>query len=139
MRLIDADVLSDRMYHDAFETDSDMQMWDSGCWIRYKMFENAIKSMPTIEVQHWIPVTERLPEMIWESAYDEQDPEAGWYESERCTICMDSGEVVMGQFVQYINDGHEMLTVYENKYNHEIDGKPIAWMPLPHPYREEKA
>ena len=31
------------MYHDAFETDSKMQRWDSGCWIRYKMFENNIE------------------------------------------------------------------------------------------------
>lgn len=49
MRLIDADALINRMYHDAFETDTDMQKWDSGCWIRYKMFENAIDEQPTIE------------------------------------------------------------------------------------------
>ena len=48
-RLIDADALMDRMYHDAFETDTDMQKWDSGCWIRYKMFENAIDEAPTID------------------------------------------------------------------------------------------
>lgn len=48
-RLIDADALEARMYHDAFEVDSDMQRWDSGCWIRYKMFENAIREAPTIE------------------------------------------------------------------------------------------
>lgn len=49
MRLIDKDALNERMYHDAFETYSDMQKWDGGCWIRYKMFENAIKDAPTIE------------------------------------------------------------------------------------------
>ena len=49
MRLIDADALKEKMYHEAFETDSDMQKWDSGCWIRYKMFENSIESAPTIE------------------------------------------------------------------------------------------
>ena len=49
MRLIDADALMRRMYHDAFETDTDMQRWDSGCWIRYKMFENAIGDAPTID------------------------------------------------------------------------------------------
>ena len=49
MRMIDASALEARMYHDAFEVDSDMQKWDSGCWIRYKMFENAIKDAPTIE------------------------------------------------------------------------------------------
>ena len=49
MRLIDADALRRAMYHEAFETDSDMQKWDSGCWIRFKMFENAIEAQPTIE------------------------------------------------------------------------------------------
>ena len=48
-RLIDADALRERMYHDAFETDSDMQKWDSGCWIRYKMFENALEEAPTVD------------------------------------------------------------------------------------------
>lgn len=47
-RLIDAEELRKQMYHEAFETDSDMQKWDSGCWIRYKMFENALESAPTI-------------------------------------------------------------------------------------------
>lgn len=51
MRLIDADALSEMMYHEAFETDSDMQKWDSGCWIRYKMFENCIDAQPTIELK----------------------------------------------------------------------------------------
>lgn len=49
MRLIDADALDEAMYHEAFETDTDMQMWDGGCWIRYKMFENKIKEAPTID------------------------------------------------------------------------------------------
>ena len=47
-RLIDARALETAMYHEAFETDSDMQKWDSGCWIRYKMFENALCDAPTI-------------------------------------------------------------------------------------------
>ena len=51
MKLIDADELRKRMYHDAFETDSDMQKWDGGCWIRYKMFENAIEDAPTIKAE----------------------------------------------------------------------------------------
>jgi hypothetical protein len=48
MRLIDADALRTAMYHEAFEKDSDMQKWDSGCWIRYKMFENVLENMPTV-------------------------------------------------------------------------------------------
>ena len=47
-RLIDADALRSTMYHEAFETDSPLQKWDSGCWIRYKMFEQMEKAAPTI-------------------------------------------------------------------------------------------
>lgn len=47
-RLIDADALRRAMYREAFETDSPMQKWDSGCWIRYKMFERAEENAPTI-------------------------------------------------------------------------------------------
>jgi hypothetical protein len=50
MRLIDADALSRAMYHEAFEKDTDLQKWDSGCWIRYKMFENKIEEAPTVDV-----------------------------------------------------------------------------------------
>lgn len=53
-RLIDADALRTAMYHEAFETDTPMQKWDSGCWIRYKMFERVEESAPTI-----IPAKER--------------------------------------------------------------------------------
>lgn len=57
--LISRQALREAMYHEAFETDSDMQRWDSGCWIRYKMFENAIESAPTIDpVKHgkWMAI-----------------------------------------------------------------------------------
>lgn len=49
MRLIDADVLEENMYHEAFEKDTDLQRWDSGCWIRYRMFTDVLKSTPTVE------------------------------------------------------------------------------------------
>ena len=49
MRLIDVDALRDKMYHEAFETDTPDQKWDSGCWIRYKMFERNIENAPTVD------------------------------------------------------------------------------------------
>jgi hypothetical protein len=49
MRSIDADALRETMYHEAFEKDNDMQKWDSGCWIRYKLFEKCIEAAPTID------------------------------------------------------------------------------------------
>lgn len=49
MKLIDKDHLEDSMYHEAFETDTGMQKWDSGCWIRYKLFENILDEQKEIE------------------------------------------------------------------------------------------
>lgn len=49
MRAIDADEFSRRMYSVAFVEDTDMQKWDSGCWIRYKLFEQVLREQPTIE------------------------------------------------------------------------------------------
>ena len=46
--LIDRDALNDAMYHEAFETDSEWQKWDSGCWIRYKMFERHRDLAPVV-------------------------------------------------------------------------------------------
>lgn len=39
MRLIDADKLINDLYHKVFEEDTDMQRWDSGCWVRYRLIE----------------------------------------------------------------------------------------------------
>jgi len=49
MELISIEELRSRMYHEAFEVDSDLQKYDSGCWIRYKLFENVLKGIPKIE------------------------------------------------------------------------------------------
>ena len=49
MRLIDVDKLNAEMYHEAYETDTDLQKWENGCWIRYKMYENATDNAPTVD------------------------------------------------------------------------------------------
>lgn len=62
MRVIDADEFERAMYHEAFENDASydernpMARWDSGLWIRYKMFENCLEKVPTIEPKRgeWI-------------------------------------------------------------------------------------
>jgi len=65
MRLIDADELRRRMYEEAFEKDSEEQRWDSGCWIRYRLFEKILKEQPTIEPEpkkgRWIKPTGMMP------------------------------------------------------------------------------
>ena len=49
MRLIDADALDAEMYHKSFEVDDGRNVWNSGLWIRYKIFEEAIRDAPTVD------------------------------------------------------------------------------------------
>ena len=71
MRLIDADALIDRMYYDAFENDKSyneenpMAKWDSGLWIRFKLFENVMNDLPNIKCKtiHYFDEDEH----IWKS------------------------------------------------------------------------
>ena len=107
MRLIDADALMAVMYHEAFETDSDRQKWDSGCWIRYKMFEEHIANAPT--VGEWIPCSERLP-------------------NTGSVLITDGSQIVIGEY-----HGNNVWSVDGCDYNPILDG--IAWMPLPTPYK----
>lgn len=48
-RLIDADALDAEMYHKSFEVDDGRNVWNSGLWIRYKIFEEAIRDAPTVD------------------------------------------------------------------------------------------
>ena len=89
MRPIDADALREAMYHEAFETDSDMQKWDSGCWIRYKMFENAIEAAPTISPEQAADLS-GYSDRLWKIAYERGKREAvkqGKWDDGRCTQC----------------------------------------------------
>lgn len=47
--LIDRQELRRAMYHEAFDKDTKDQRWDSGCWIRYRMFERIIDSIPSAQ------------------------------------------------------------------------------------------
>lgn len=55
-RLISADALKREMWRRCGETDIEIDKgrakWDSGLWIRYKVFEECIKVAPTIEQKH---------------------------------------------------------------------------------------
>lgn len=53
MRLIDADALDREMYRKSFEVDDGRNVWNSGLWIRYKIYEEAIRDAPTVDA---IPV-----------------------------------------------------------------------------------
>ena len=108
MRLIDADDFGNRMYHEAFEKDSDLQKWDSGCWIRYKLFENVLREQPTIQPEaKWTQCSERMPE-----------------EGQKCLVC-DKGSIGIDTYI-----GHG------NPYNWKWYTRDYeAWQPLSDPYK----
>lgn len=134
MRAIDADDFGNRMYHEVFEKDTDMQKWDSGCWVRYKLFENVLREQPTIESrcetceafnktrllisqpqQRWIPCSKELPErnrvVLVTTKWDE----------------VTEGVKLSGN-AWFIGRGEE------NAFDSDI----IAWMPKPEPYAERR-
>lgn len=128
-RLIDADNFGNRMYHEAFEKDSVMQKWDSGCWIRYKLFEIVLREQPTVTPEpHWIPVTERLPgEDDYKPCYGYEDGAVWWFN--------DMGLMGLGWY--YPSTG-KWAYYDESDRCDKCVGNVVAWMPLPELYREEE-
>ena len=64
---IKVNTLRNEMYHEAFETDTEMQRWDSGCWIRYKLFENILDQLPTADVVEVVRCKECR---YWDNRFD---------------------------------------------------------------------
>jgi len=106
--LISRQALRDAMYHEAFETDTEMQRWDSGCWIRYKLFENILEQQLTVDIPHWIPCSERLPEA-----------------PTFCIVTTDGSYNDVIDIAMYMSDGWHKAS------------KVLAWMPLPEPWKGE--
>ena len=98
--LISRQALEDAMYHEAFEVDSELQKWDGGCWIRYKMFENVIDDVPSAQ-----------PEITLESAIDYLHS-IGWMQ-EHDRIMTESAPVV---HARWIEDDDEMTCSNCGKY-----------------------
>lgn len=48
---IDKEKFIQAMYQEAFVKDTNLQKWDSGCWIRYKLFEDVIGKFHAADVQ----------------------------------------------------------------------------------------
>ena len=114
-RLIDANALSMSMYHEAMEKDSDFQRWDSGCWIRYKLFENVLDVQPTVYAEpHWIPCSEMLPK-------DDRSK----------VVTLANGNTEVG----YYSNGDWWCVGDSFRLENQTV---IAWMPLPKPYEVEE-
>lgn len=109
MRIINADQLEGKMYHEAFENDvsyderNPMARWDSGLWIRYKLFEKCLENTPTIDAAdrpqgEWITKTVKkfcAPDCWYagtfaiEGSWDEE--EGSWLE-EQDGFCSECGK-----------------------------------------------
>ena len=109
--LISRKAMREAMYREAMEKDSDEQKWDGGCWIRYKMFERVIESVPS-EPQ-WIPVEVRPPKFGKDVLI-----------SYRNGVCVDWLTQSEGNAYFFISG----VAIQD------ID----AWMPLPEPYKENR-
>lgn len=127
--LIDRDELRNAMYHEAMEKDSDEQQWNGGCWIRYKMFERVVGSIPIMQPSEllWIPCSERLP--IRPSSYIVTGKMKYSFEKEW----------------QYFTDvaynyGKEIDNFWEtcNDWDEGQEIHIIAWMPIPDPWKGDK-
>lgn len=77
MSLINREALADAMYEEAFEKDSEEQKWDSGCWIRYKMFERVVFDLPSVDA---VEVVRCKDCKHWNTACLPQD--CGWCEKD---------------------------------------------------------
>ena len=120
--LIYRQLLKKRMYEEAFEKDSSMQRWDSGCWIRYKLFENILNEMPSAEPE-WIPMTERKPEV-----------------GQDVLITSDNGHVLAVTYAHDVWSGENYFDWIPRfmGMGYLPEKEVVAWMPLPKPYQEGK-
>ena len=149
MRLIDADTLQAKMYHEAFETDTKMQRWDSGCWIRYKLFENILDNLPSAERKgKWILIkgsngkdyhkcseclhTQEITGVKNYCAAAELAIDA--LKAQRWIPCSERlPEDKQRVIIQMYNGYMEIIEFSTIGLTDHI----LAWMPLPEPYKEE--
>ena len=103
-RLIDADALAREMYHKSFEVDDGRNVWNSGLWIRYKIFEEAIRDAPIVDavpVRHGRWVAHTMSEITgYDPALSGDDPVCTY----SCSVCgedcyvSDTGDDILSNY-----------------------------------------
>lgn len=123
MRVIDADPLKIDIVEEGQRSRRYKlgEIWEFNRDEIYKV----IDEQPTIEPEsHWIPCSERLPkEEDYRECMECLDG-AVWYYTNRNTMGLG----------YYYDSTKQWSTIYDMK----PDGKVIAWMPLPEPYKENE-
>lgn len=76
-----------------------------------KVIETISECVEPSEIPHWIPVSERLPEV------------GGWF-----IVTKDGAG----------GDKHVFLSYFSTAHGWEFAEEPVAWMPLPEPYTEDE-
>lgn len=88
-----------------------------------KMGIDAIKALPSVQPQRWIPVTEALPEKPFGCLVTVMDTEP---------MTMEEFENILPYFVGY--DGEQ----WNDWEGCQCPLEVLAWMPLPESYKEEE-
>ena len=68
-----------------------------------------------------------------EAEYNNGWTPIGQYPTEPCILCFENGEMVVG----YYEENGDLAVQTSSEYFTYIEEEPIAWMPLPEPYKGE--
>ena len=128
MRLIDSDALIAK-FKDDLESlqEFEFQLATIGAI-------NTVKHQPTIDaVPQWIPCSERMPQWWWINP--EADEEERIWDGEKVIVCGTIGDwpysgVACGMY------GPDGWSIEDDAFSD--DDVPVAWMPMPEPYRAER-
>lgn len=90
-------------------------------------------AIEVLEATAWIPCNERMPdEYEWMGT-----KRFGTTLSKRVLVTVVDKAVVKGDKEQYDGDRVVVCESFQNGRARVFSGDPVAWMPLPGPYREE--
>lgn len=108
-----------------------------------KPYRDVIDSQPIIEPERkWIPCSEWLPEEAYPVivTWKNEDP-ASYYQYILGKHYVGVAHFKNGKWYWYSSVTEDVLMEYGKYESEEFDEaiQPIAWMPLPEPYKEEDA